>query len=83
MLVLTLKLQGPELVIHQPDHVLDAMGDWCKTHHWQVTEVLKTQGEGYMYKIEYCVLEYPIYFNYAMGDRYNKHYHWLEPRGRG
>ncbi|XP_041374095.1 oligoribonuclease, mitochondrial-like isoform X2 [Gigantopelta aegis] len=25
--------EGPNIVIHQPDKVLDAMGDWCKDHH--------------------------------------------------
>jgi oligoribonuclease len=25
--------EGPNIVIHQPDSVLDVMGDWCKEHH--------------------------------------------------
>ena len=25
--------EGPELVIHQPDAALDAMGEWCQEHH--------------------------------------------------
>lgn len=25
--------EGPELVVHQPDEVLDAMGEWCVEHH--------------------------------------------------
>ena len=25
--------EGPELVIHQPDEVLEAMGEWCQDHH--------------------------------------------------
>jgi len=25
--------EGPNIVIHQPDSVLDIMGDWCKEHH--------------------------------------------------
>ena len=25
--------QGPELVIHQPEGVLDGMNDWCREHH--------------------------------------------------
>lgn len=25
--------EGPNIAIHHPDHVLDAMNDWCKTHH--------------------------------------------------
>jgi oligoribonuclease len=24
---------GPDLVVHQPDHVLEAMDDWCKEQH--------------------------------------------------
>ncbi|KIG15615.1 3'-to-5' oligoribonuclease [Enhygromyxa salina] len=30
---LELIAEGPELVIHQPDEVLDAMGEWCVEHH--------------------------------------------------
>uniref|UniRef100_A0A8C4QZI3 Oligoribonuclease, mitochondrial n=1 Tax=Eptatretus burgeri TaxID=7764 RepID=A0A8C4QZI3_EPTBU len=25
--------EGPNLIIHQPDSLLDNMSDWCKTHH--------------------------------------------------
>lgn len=25
--------EGPELIVHQPDAVLDAMGEWCTEHH--------------------------------------------------
>lgn len=25
--------QGPDLAIHQPDEILDAMNDWCKVNH--------------------------------------------------
>jgi len=25
--------EGPELVIHQPDEILDNMGEWCREHH--------------------------------------------------
>ncbi len=25
--------EGPNLVIHHPDAVLDAMGEWCTKHH--------------------------------------------------
>jgi oligoribonuclease len=25
--------EGPTLIIHQPDSVLDAMDEWCTTHH--------------------------------------------------
>lgn len=34
-------LQGPDIIIHQPDAVLDAMGDWCKEHHGKVTHAVK------------------------------------------
>ena len=27
--------EGPNLVIHQPDSVMDKMNDWCKKHHGQ------------------------------------------------
>ncbi|MDQ6956543.1 MAG: oligoribonuclease [Mariprofundaceae bacterium] len=30
---LNIVAEGPNIVIHQPDSVLDAMGDWCKEHH--------------------------------------------------
>ena len=26
---LTVVAEGPEVVVHQPDNVLDAMGEWC------------------------------------------------------
>jgi oligoribonuclease len=25
--------EGPDIVVHQPDEVLDAMDDWCTEHH--------------------------------------------------
>ncbi len=25
--------EGPNLVIHQPDHIMDHMNDWCKKYH--------------------------------------------------
>lgn len=25
--------EGPDLVVHQPDEILDAMGEWCTEHH--------------------------------------------------
>lgn len=25
--------EGPDIVVHQPDEVLDAMDDWCTKHH--------------------------------------------------
>ena len=25
--------EGPDIVVHQPDAVLDAMDEWCTTHH--------------------------------------------------
>lgn len=35
--------EGPELVVHQPDAVLDAMDEWCTTHHGQsgLTDAVK------------------------------------------
>ena len=41
--------EGPNLIIHQPDSILDAMGEWCK----------KTHGEVWLLLIKYycwCVL---------------------------
>ncbi|KAK2156899.1 hypothetical protein LSH36_202g03035 [Paralvinella palmiformis] len=32
---LNLIAEGPDLVIHQPDEVLEQMEDWCKEHHGQ------------------------------------------------
>ena len=28
--------EGPNLIIHQPDSILDAMGEWCKKTHGEV-----------------------------------------------
>ena len=25
--------EGPELIIHQPDHIMNNMNDWCKKYH--------------------------------------------------
>jgi len=30
---LNIVAEGPNIVIHQPDSVLDVMNDWCKDHH--------------------------------------------------
>ncbi len=30
---LNIVAEGPNLVIHQPDHVMDQMNDWCKKYH--------------------------------------------------
>lgn len=30
---LELIAEGPDLVVHQPDELLDNMGEWCTTHH--------------------------------------------------
>jgi len=27
--------EGPDIVVHQPDAVLEAMGEWCREHHGQ------------------------------------------------
>jgi oligoribonuclease len=32
---LNILAQGPVLAIHQPDSVLNAMDEWCRTHHGQ------------------------------------------------
>jgi oligoribonuclease len=28
--------EGPDLVIHQPDHILQSMNKWCIKHHGMV-----------------------------------------------
>ncbi|OWF41451.1 oligoribonuclease, mitochondrial-like [Mizuhopecten yessoensis] len=35
--------EGPNLIINQPDSVLESMGDWCKQHHGQsgLTEAVR------------------------------------------
>lgn len=30
---LKLVAEGPDIIIHQPNSVLQSMGDWCKKHH--------------------------------------------------
>lgn len=30
---LELVAEGPEIIVHQPDEVLDAMDEWCTNHH--------------------------------------------------
>ena len=30
-------VQGPDVIVHQPDMVLDAMGEWCKENHGKVS----------------------------------------------
>nr|XP_016853623.1 PREDICTED: oligoribonuclease, mitochondrial [Anolis carolinensis] len=30
---LNLVAEGPNLIIHQPDEVLEGMSEWCKEHH--------------------------------------------------
>jgi oligoribonuclease len=30
---LTIVAEGPDIIVHQDDAVLDAMDDWCTTHH--------------------------------------------------
>lgn len=27
--------EGPDIVVHQPDEILDGMGEWCREHHGQ------------------------------------------------
>jgi len=31
--------QSEDLIIHQPDSVLDNMGEWCKEQHGKVTNM--------------------------------------------
>lgn len=31
-------VQGPNLIINQPDELLDSMSDWCKEHHGKVLD---------------------------------------------
>lgn len=33
---LNIVAEGPNIVIHQPDSVLNSMNDWCKKHHQEV-----------------------------------------------
>ena len=35
--------QGPNIVIHQPDSVLNSMGEWCTQHHGQVDSVFLSE----------------------------------------
>ena len=30
-------MQGMDIIIHQPDEVLNEMDEWCTTHHGQVS----------------------------------------------
>ena len=43
---LELIAEGPDLVVHQPDEVLDAMDEWCTQHHGAsgLTEAVRTSG---------------------------------------
>uniref|UniRef100_A0A8C6S423 Small fragment nuclease n=1 Tax=Neogobius melanostomus TaxID=47308 RepID=A0A8C6S423_9GOBI len=34
--------EGPNLIIKQPDELLDSMSDWCKEHHGEVTRFTQT-----------------------------------------
>ena len=40
---LNILAEGPDLVVHQPDAVLEAMDEWCTTHHAQsgLTQAVK------------------------------------------
>jgi oligoribonuclease len=33
---LNIVAEGPEVVIHQPDDILQSMNEWCITHHGMV-----------------------------------------------
>jgi oligoribonuclease len=41
---LEITAQGPSLVIHQPQKVLDAMGDWCQVQHRKSNLYAEVQG---------------------------------------
>ena len=28
--------EGPNIIVHQPEHILNSMNDWCKKHHGEV-----------------------------------------------
>ena len=30
-------IEGPDIIIHQPDSVLQSMNAWCKKHHVEVS----------------------------------------------
>ena len=32
--------EGLNIVIHQPDHILDAMGEWCTKHHGESGKIM-------------------------------------------
>lgn len=34
---LNIVAEGPNLIINQPDSILDAMGEWCKKTHGEVS----------------------------------------------
>ncbi|XP_046852352.1 oligoribonuclease, mitochondrial-like [Xenia sp. Carnegie-2017] len=40
---LNLIAEGPDIIIHQPDSVLDSMNEWCKSHHGEsgLTQAVK------------------------------------------
>jgi len=40
---LNLVAEGPNIIIHQPDEIMDNMNDWCKEHHGQsgLTQAVK------------------------------------------
>lgn len=43
MKVMLSLLQGPNLIINQPDELLDSMSVWCKEHHGKVSTDLHTR----------------------------------------
>lgn len=34
-----LSVQGPNLIINQPDSLLEGMSEWCKEHHGKVSHL--------------------------------------------
>ncbi|KAI2562917.1 REXO2 isoform 8, partial [Pan troglodytes] len=38
---LNILAEGPNLIIKQPDELLDSMSDWCKEHHGKEIQFMK------------------------------------------
>ncbi len=51
--------EGPDVVIHQPEQVLEAMGEWCQAHHGQsgLTEAVR-QSKVELKEAEQMVLDF-------------------------
>lgn len=44
---LNIVAEGPNLIINQPDIILDSMGDWCKKQHGEVSKKLSKKCTSY------------------------------------